>query len=157
MYPIHSPHVVSLLSLEQREVGLKKSWPVMSYYPHWCGQYLQLWNAYIDVHTPPIPLHQTFYPLSSKEALGHVQMNAQSFLFTHPRGVSPVWCWGNNRQFAVCGTSSVSLSSGVCSSRMVVVHLAHLAHMIIQRGVPSVEVMRKSQFQWRTSFSSSSY
>ena len=33
---------------------------------------------------------------------------------------------------------------------MVVVHLAFLADMTIQIGVPSIEVMRKSQFWWRT-------
>ena len=65
-------------------------------------------------------IHWTFHPLPSKEAFGSLQMNARSFLFTHPRGVLPVWCWASNRQFALCCvTSLVSLSSGVCSSRVV--------------------------------------
>ena len=38
----HAPHVVSFQSLEQREEGLKKLWSVMSFYPHWCDQYICL-------------------------------------------------------------------------------------------------------------------
>ena len=97
-------------------------------------------------HTPD-PLHQTFHPLSKRKALGNVLRNAWSLLFTHPRGVLPVWHWAGHGQLTLCGAFSVSLSSGVCSSRVVGVHLACLAHMIVQRGVPSVGVMRKSQFQ----------
>ena len=82
--------------------------------------------------------------------LWEMSKRMHNFLFTHPRGVSPVWSWANNGQFALSGTSSVSLTSRVCSSRVVVVHLAHLVHTIIQRGVPSVGAMRKSQFQWST-------
>ena len=101
-------------------------------------------NAIMDIHTLPVPLHWTSHPLSSKEALENVWVNAQSFQFTHPRAVSPVWHCASNRQSALCCTSSVSLSPGVCSSRVVVVHLAWLVHMIIQRGVSSVGAMRKS-------------
>ena len=140
--PLQTPHVVSLQSLEWREVGLKKSWSVMSFEPHWCDQYLCLWNANVDTHTPWIPLHQNFHPLSNKEALGNVQMNAQSLLFTHPGGVSPVRCWANDGQFTLCDTFPVSLFSRVCSSRVVVMHLAHFACMNTQRGVPSVGAVR---------------
>ena len=66
---ISHPCVVSLQSPEQREVGLKKSWSVMSFKPHQCNQYLCLWNADVDVHTPLILLHQTFHPLSNEETL----------------------------------------------------------------------------------------
>ena len=149
-HPFHNPHVVSLQFLVWREVGLKKSWLVMSFKPHQCDQNLHLWNTYVDIHTPLVPLHQTFHAWSSKEALENIWMKAWSFLFTHPRGVSPVWHWAGNGQFTLCGTSSVSLSSWFCSSRVVVVHLACLAHMTVQRGVPSVGAMRKSQFWWRT-------
>ena len=41
----------------------------MSFKPHWCDQYLSLQNGDVDIHIPLIPLHQTFPPLSSKEAL----------------------------------------------------------------------------------------
>ena len=34
----HNPTVVSLQPLEQREVGLKKLWSVMSLKPHQCDQ-----------------------------------------------------------------------------------------------------------------------
>ena len=50
---------------------------------------------------------------------------------------------------SLCGASSLSLF-WVCSSRVVVVHLACLACTTIQRWVPSVRAMRKSQFWWRT-------
>ena len=149
-HPFHTPHVVSLQSLEWREVGLKLLWPVISFNPHWCDQHLYCKNAIIDFYIPPIPLHQTYNPLSSQEALRNVHMNAQSFLLTHPRGVLSVWCWASNWQLTLCGTSSVSLSSRVSSSRAVLVHLVHLACTDIQRGVPSVGVIRKSQFWWRT-------
>ena len=73
-----------------------------------------------------VPLHWTFHPLYSKEALENVWMNAQSFLFTNPRGVSPVWYWISGGQFTLYGASLVSLSSGVCSFR-VVMHLGLLS------------------------------
>ena len=146
--PISHSCVVSLQSLEWREVGLKESWLVMSFKPHWYDQYLHLQNAGVDVDTPLMSLHWTFHPLSSKETLGNAQMNAWSLPFTYPRGVSVVWCWASDGQFTLCGAFSVLLFSAVCSSRMVVVHLAHLVHMIIQRGVTSVGAMRKHQF-WR--------
>ena len=150
--PTHftTPYVVSLLSLEWREVELRRSWSVMSFKPHWYDQFLNLWNTDVDVHTSLVPVHWTFHPWSSKEALENFQMNAQSFLFTHPSGLLPVCCWASDGQFTLCGTSSVSLSSRYCSSRVVVVHLACIAHTTIQRGVPSVGAIRKGQFWWRT-------
>ena len=45
--------------------------------------------------------------------------------------------------------SSVSLLPGVCFSRVVMVHPACLSHTTIQRGLPLVGVMGKSQFWWR--------
>ena len=144
--PISHAHVVNLQSPEWREVGLKKSWLVVSFEPHQCDQYLHLWNTDVDVYTPLIPLHQTFHPLSNKGALSNIWMNVWGLLFTHPRRVSPVWCWVSDGQFALCGTSSVSLLSGVCSSRVVVVHLAHFACTTVQRGVPSVGTMKKVTF-----------
>ena len=98
----------------------------------------------------PDPLYWTVHPLSNKEALRNVLTNALSPLFTHPRGVLPVWCWASNGQFNLCGTFSVSFPSRVCSSRKVVVHLACLVCMTVWRGVPSVGVMRKHWFQWST-------
>ena len=139
--PFHTPKTMSLQSLDWREVGLKLSWPVISFESHQCDQYLHYENTDVDFHTPLIPLHQTFHPWSYKEALENVQMNVWSFLLIHPRGVSPVWCWAKDWQFTLCGASSVSLYSIVCSSSMVVVHLAYLAHMTIQKGVPSVGAM----------------
>ena len=112
--------------------------------PHSCDQYLHLQNANVDVHTP------TFHPLSNKEALGNIWMDAQSLLFVHPRGVSPVWCWAGDWQFTPCGTSSVSFLSGVCSSRVVVVHLTCFMYTTIQGEVPYVGAMKKGQFWWRT-------
>ena len=114
-------------------------WSVLPLPEHWC------WL----LHTPN-PSISNFSPFDlARKLWKNICMNAQSFLSTHPRGVLPVWCWASDRQFKLCGVSSVSLYSGVCSSSMVVVHMACLAHMTIQGGAPSVEVMRKSQFQWR--------
>ena len=141
---------MSLQSLDQRDLGLKLLWLVISFEPHACDQYLCCQNTDVNFHTPLIPLHQTFHPWSNKEAPENIWMNKWSFLFTHPRGASPVWCWASDGQFTLCGASSVSLPSRVCSSRLVVVHLSHLAQMIIQRGVPSVGAMRKSWVWWRT-------
>ena len=56
---------------------------------------------------------------------------------------SPVWCWDSDRQFTMCGTSSVSLF-WVHSSRVEVVHLSCLACTTVQRWVPSVGVIRKN-------------
>ena len=104
---------------------------------HWC--------LYIS-----FPLHWTFHSWSSKEAPENILRNAQSFLLTHPRGVSPVWCWAGGRQFTLCGTSSFPLAFQVGSSRMMVMHLVHSAHTPEHKGAPIMGVMRKSQFQWRT-------
>ena len=134
---------MSLQSLEWKEVGLKLLWLVISFKTYWCDQYLCCQNVNNGFHMPQIPLHQTLHSLTSQEAPENISMNAQSFLFTHPSGVLPVWHWASNGQFTLCGTTSVSLSSRVCSSRMVVVHLAHLALRTIQIGVPSLGVMRK--------------
>ena len=92
---------------------------------------------------------QLFTLYLSQEAMGNIQMNAWSLLFTHPRGVSPVWCW-NWQQTIHTLWHFFSLTLLSCSSRAVLVHLACLACTTIQRWVPSVVVMRKSQFQWRT-------
>ena len=129
---------MSLQSLDQREVGLKLLWPVISFDPHWCDQYLCCQNTNIDFYTPLIPLHWTVHPWSKKEALENIQRNAWSFLFTQPRGVWSVWCWAGDGQFALFGTFSVSLSFRICSSKVVVVPPTCLACTPIQRGVPSV-------------------
>ena len=125
-------------------MALKLLWPVISFTPHWCYQYLCCWNANIDFYIPSIPLNQTFNPLSSQESLNC--MTLWSFLFTHPRGVSTVWCWASNGQFTLCGASSVSLPFRVCSSGVVLVHLAHIVCTIAETGVLSVIVMRKFNF-----------
>ena len=130
---------MSLTFLDQREVGLKVPWLVISFKLYPCDQYACGQNTDIDFHTPLIPLHWTFHPWSSKEALGNIQRNAWHFLFTQP-----IWCLAGNRQFALCGTSSISLPSGAGSSRVVMVILASLACTTIHRGVPSVGAMRKT-------------
>ena len=55
--PFHTPRVMSLQSLDQREVGLKLSWLAVSFEPHWCDQYLCHQYTDTDSHTPLIPLH----------------------------------------------------------------------------------------------------
>ena len=112
-----TPHVVSLQSLEWREVGgSSHSWlyllSLTSVISTSAARTLMLTSTH-----PPIPLHWTFHLLSIQEAQGNIQMSAQSLLFTHPRGVLPVWCWAGDRQFAPCGAFSVSLF-WVCSSRV---------------------------------------
>ena len=84
----------------------------------------------------PFPLHWTFYPWSSRDAPENIFSNVQSFLLTHPRGVSPVWHWASSRQFALCGASSFSLTFQVGSSRMVVAHLVHSACTSEHKGTP---------------------
>ena len=91
----------------------------------------QCWHQHI-----PFPLHQTFHPWSSKQALENVHRNVQSFLLTHARGISPVWHWVSGRHFALCGASSFSFAFWVGSSRMVVVHLVCSAHMPEHKGAP---------------------
>ena len=99
------------------------------------------------------PSNQTFHSLSIQDALANIQKNAQSLLLTTPRGVLPVWCWAGNGQFTLCGTFSVLLFC-ICSSRVVVVHLACLACTTIQRWVPSVRVMRKKSILVEDSWTS---
>ena len=49
--PVSHPHVMSLQPIDQREVGLKKLWLVVSFKHHHCDQYLHLQNADADVST----------------------------------------------------------------------------------------------------------
>ena len=110
--PLPTPKVMSLQSPQWREVGLSLSWPVVSYWPHWCDQYLHPWNTNVDSLKPLGPLHWTFYPWSNKDTTENVQRIAQSFLFTQPRGTSTVSCWTGGGQFTLCGTSLVWLLLG---------------------------------------------
>ena len=140
-----TPRVMSLQSLEQREVGLNLSQPAISYRHHQCDQYLHCKNASTDTLTSLVPLHQTLHPWSNVDAPEYLWRTAQSFLITQPREVSAVSCWAGTRKSALCGTFAVSLLSGVCSSRVVVVHPAHSVCTPIQR-VPSTGVMGKVSF-----------
>ena len=107
------------------------SGPLLSEHWHWLP------------YTPLIPLHQTFHPWSNRDALKKFWWVAQSFLFTQPRGVSTVCCWACSRQFTIHGVSSVSLLSGVCCPRVVVVKQTHLACMTIHRRSPLQEQWEK--------------
>ena len=145
------PKVMSLQSPEWRDVGLTLAWPVVSSWPPQCDQYLYCQSTNVESLIHLVPLHQTFHPWSKRNTLENLRRITQSFLFTQPRGVSAVCCWASasGRQFTLCGNSSVSLFSGVCSSRAVRVHQACLACMTIQRGVPSAGVVRKVSFSGR--------
>ena len=48
----HTPCVLNLQPLEQREVGLKESWLVISFKLHQHNQHLCLQNTDVDVCTP---------------------------------------------------------------------------------------------------------
>ena len=138
------PKIMSLQSPDQRDVGLKLSWPVIFFEPQWCDQHHCCQKTNVDFHTPLIPLHHPFLPWSSKKLW-------KMFKWTHGVSYSPTLeeshlsdagLMIDNSQFVVLPR--------VCSSRVVVVHLPCLAHMTIQRGVPSAGAMRKSWFWWRT-------
>ena len=86
--PISCPKVMSLQSLEWREVGLSLLWPAISYRPHQCDQYLCCQNIDVDFHTPLVPLHHTFHYWSNMDTLVNIQRIAQNILFSQPRGVS---------------------------------------------------------------------
>ena len=66
----------------------------------------------------------------------NVQRIAQSFLFTQLSGVSVVCHWVCVRQFTLCGTSSVSPLSGVCSFRVVGVQWGPLSLYNCTKGSP---------------------
>ena len=57
----HTPRVISLQSLDQREVGMKHLWSVVSFKTNQCDQYLHCQNTDVDFHTPLVPLYQTFH------------------------------------------------------------------------------------------------
>ena len=138
VYLFHTPYFELAISRMKRggieEIAIScifLTWLVWSVPPppehwHWC---LQI----------PIPLHWTFHPWSSKEALENILRNVWSFLFTHPRGVLPVWHWAGGRHFALCSTSSFSLTFWVGPSRMVVVHLVCSVHTPEHKEAPIME------------------
>ena len=142
--------ISSLQSLRMKRGGIEEItighifltssvWSVLLHPEYWC------WCLHI-----PFPLHQTFHPWSSKEAVENVLKNVLSFLLTHPRGVLPVWCWASSRHFALYGAFSFSRAFQVGSSRMVVANLVCSAHTPVHEGAPITGVIRRSQFQWRT-------
>ena len=58
----HAPQSYMLAISRKRVVGLTLLWPVISYKPHQCDQYLCHQNASIDSLIPLVPLHETFHP-----------------------------------------------------------------------------------------------
>ena len=70
------------------------------------------------------PLHmyntplRTFCPLSCMDIPADDPGRAHSSLLIYPRGVLLAWCRADARQSACCGDSSISLPSGVGSSRV---------------------------------------
>ena len=65
--------------------------------------------------TPSQP-QSLYIELFTRDALENVLRKAQSFLFTQPRRVSTVCHRASGRLVTLCGTFSVLLLSGVCSS-----------------------------------------
>ena len=96
-------------------------------------------------HTPGPP-SSNFSTLVQHRCSGGILRTAQSFLVTDPRVVSAICCWAGSRQSALCDTFSVPLLFEVYSSRTVLVHPSHSAHMTIQRGVPLQEWCEKVSF-----------
>ena len=94
---------------------------------------------FLHAHNPPLG---TFHPWSCWDALVHVHGRAHSFPLIHTGGVMLAWCRVGVRQSAYCGNSSISLPSGVGSSRMKLVHLAHVV------CIHTVECPSLSQEQW---------
>ena len=109
-----------------------------------------LWEHQCWLPHTLVPLHWTFHPWFNRDTPENTLRITQSFLFTQPREGLTICCWASGRQFTLHGTSSVSLLSGVCSSRAVRMQWTHLGCMTVQRGIPSAEAMRKRRFQWRT-------
>ena len=64
-----------------------------------------------------------------------------------PRGVPAVCQWAGGRHSTLCGASKASLLPGVCSSRVVMAHLACSACMALQRGVPLQGWWEKASFE----------
>ena len=148
-WPFHNPHFRLAISRTKRGgiegitiscIFLTSSGWSVPLHPecwHWCPHI-------------PFPLHWTFYPWSNKEVPQNLLRNVQSFLFTCPRGVSPVWHWATTRHFTLCGALSFSLTFSVGSSRMVVAHLVCSAHTPEHKGAPFMGVMRRRSSRWRT-------
>ena len=141
--PFHAPRIMSLQSLDQEEVGLKLLWPVISFDPHWCDQYLHWQNTNVDFHTP-WSLHIELFTLDLERRLHKMSK------WMHRVSYSPILEESHLSDAGLAMDNShlvaLPLSSRNCSSRMVVVHLVHVAHTTIQRGVPSVGAMRKVSF-----------
>ena len=144
--PVSCPQSYELAISRMKRGGVELLQPVISYKPHHCDLYLHCQNVKIDSLTALVPLHWTFHPCSNRATPENILSTAQSFLFIQPRGVSAVCNWASRRHSTLCGTFSVSLLSGVCSSKVVVPHPAHSAHMTMQRGVPLAGMMRKVGF-----------
>ena len=148
LFPATQSYELMISRIKRGEVELIMVSCILLTSPVWSVPPLQehqCWLPYI-----PDPSTVSFHPWSNRDAPENVWRRAQSFLFTQPRGVPTACCWAGGRQFTLCGASSVSIPSRVCSSRVMVVHQGHLACTTIQRGVPFAGAMRKSWYWWRT-------
>ena len=87
----------------------------------------------LHAHNPPC---WTFHPWSCMDIPANIHGRACSFLLMFPRGVLLPCCRAGTRQSAPCGNSSFSLPSGVGSSRVKLVHLAHVVHTPTHSGMP---------------------
>ena len=132
-------------------MGLKLSWPVVSFKPHQCDQHLCCQNAWCGsphTHNPSTLYFFTLYLARKLQKMHPHKCTAVSY---SPilKGVSPVWSWASNGH-----SHFVALAQSHSPPNFVLLGLwwctwPTVAPTTIQRGVLSVGVMRKSQFWWR--------
>ena len=87
---------------------------------------------------------------SSVDTLVDVHGRSCSFPFIHPREALLVGCWVTTLPLFSCGVKFISPPTEVVLHGVGLVHLSHAWWLPIHKGTWTSDMMRRSQFQWRT-------
>ena len=88
--------------------------------------------------------------LSSVDTLVDIHDPSHNFLFFHPREALLVGGWVTALPSFSCGILFPSPPEEVVLHGVGLVHLSHVWQLPINKGTPTSDVTRRSQFQWRT-------
>ena len=75
---------------------------------------------------------------------------SHNFPFIHPREALLVGHWVTTLPLFSCGIHFISPPTEVFLHGVGLVHLSHAWWLPLHKGMPTCDVMRRSQFQWRT-------
>ena len=146
-YLLHPPCLV-LLTMTQFHEWLHQSWGSL-----FAGIYGQQCHSLGQKYVFPPTSTGTSYYLrlhpSSVDALVDIHGRSLNFLLIHPREVLLAGLWVTALPPLSCGVIVISLPLEVGLHGVGLVNLSHAWWMPILKEMPTSDVTRRSQFQWR--------